>query len=124
MKKSKGGSNTNQILLFELDESKLKISDIREYVLERFDLIKSKPSMNKLVRFHTTNKYLLMAFNQVELNKLGNIVANHEKFPVNTIIKNYEIHLKTALSKSPTRSRHANVLRKIMPIAKNFRWSE
>ena len=54
-----------------------------------------------------------MAFNQIELNKLGNIVANREKLPVNIIIKNYEIHLKLALVKSPTRSRHANVLRRM-----------
>ena len=69
--------------------------------------------MNKLVRFHTTNKYLLMAFNQLELNKLGNIIANREKLPVNTVIENYEVRLKTALNKPPTRSRHANVLRRM-----------
>ena len=113
LKKSKSGSNTNGNLLLELDENKLKISDIRDYVLERFDLVKSKPFMNKLVRFHTTNKYLLMAFNQVELNKLGNIVSNREKLLVNTVIENYEGHLKTALNKPPTRSRHANVLRRM-----------
>ena len=113
MKKIQCTSNTNQILLLELDENKLKISDICEYVLERFDLVKSKPSMNKLVRFHTTNKYLLMAFNQIELNKLGNIIANREKLSVNTVIENYEVHLKTTLNKSPTRSRHAHVLRRM-----------
>ena len=69
--------------------------------------------MNKLVQFHTTNKYLLMAFNQMELNKLGNVVANREKLAVNTVIDNYEAHLKAALSKSPTTSRHANVLRRM-----------
>lgn len=96
-----------------MDESTLKISDIRKYVLDRFDFIKLKPSMSKLVQFHTTNKYLLMAFNQIELNKLGNIVANHEKSSVNSVIKNYESHLKTTLSKSPTHARHANVLRRM-----------
>ena len=96
-----------------VDENTLKISDIRKYVLERFDHIKLKPSMNKLVQFHTTNKYLLMAFNQIELNKLGNIVANREKLHVNKIIENYESSLKSALSKPPTRSRHANVLRRM-----------
>ena len=96
-----------------MDQNTLKISDIRKYVLERFELIKSKPSMNKLVQFHTTNKYLLMAFNQVELNKLGKIVANHEKLSLNNIIKNYKVYLKSALSKTPTHSRHADVLRRM-----------
>ena len=67
--------------------------------------------MNKLVQFHMTNKYLLMAFNQMELNKLGNIVANREKPPINNVVKDYETHLKLALAKPPTHSRHANVLR-------------
>ena len=96
-----------------MDELKLKISDIRRYVIERFDSIKSRPSMNKLVQFHTTSKYLLMAFNQIELNKLGNIVANREKLSVKNVIENYESHLKSALSKPPTHSRHANVLRRL-----------
>lgn len=69
--------------------------------------------MNKLVQFHTTNKYLLMAFNQMELNTLGNIVANRDKLSVDMVIENYQSHLKTALRKSPTRSRHANVLRRM-----------
>ena len=96
-----------------MGENTLQISDIRKYVLERFELIKSKPSMNNLVQFHTANKYLLMAFNQIELDKLGNIVANREKLSVNSAIENYRSHLKTALSKPPTRSRHANVLRRM-----------
>ena len=96
-----------------MGENTLKISDIRKYVLERFDHMKSKPSMNKLVQFHTANKYLLMAFDQMELNNLGNIVANREKLSVNIVIKNYESRLKSALSKHPTRSRHANVLRRM-----------
>ena len=96
-----------------MGENTLQISDIRKYVLERFDCIKSKPSMNKIVQFHTANKYLLMAFDQMELNNLGNIVANREKLSVNIVIRNYESRLKSALSKSPTRSRHANVLRRM-----------
>ena len=96
-----------------VDENTLKICDICKYVLDRFEIIKSKPSMNRLVQFHTTNKYLLMAFSQIELNKLGNIVANHEKLSVKNVIENYEPHLKLALSKPPTHSRHANVLRRM-----------
>jgi uncharacterized protein YbgA (DUF1722 family) len=54
-----------------------------------------------------------MAFSPIELNNLGNIIANHEKFPVSTVTENYEDHLKTALNKPPTISKHANVLRRI-----------
>ena len=69
--------------------------------------------MNELVRFHTINKYLLMAFNQVDQNILGKIIANHKKLPLDTVLDNYEKQLRVILSKTPTRSRHANVLRRM-----------
>lgn len=49
----------------------------------------------------------------MDLNKLGNIVANREKLPIHEVITNYETHLKPALAKSPTPSKHVNVLRRM-----------
>ena len=54
-----------------------------------------------------------MTFSQTELNKIGNIVANHEKLPAKTVVGYYEVHLREALSQTPTLSRHANVLRRM-----------
>ncbi|MDH3341419.1 MAG: YbgA family protein [Nitrosopumilus sp.] len=96
-----------------MGENTLKISDIPRYVLERFDCIKSKPSMNKLVQFHTTNKYLLMAFSPIHLNKMGNVVANHEKLSASAVVGNYSDCLIVALGQHLTRSKHANVLRRM-----------
>ncbi|MCO5380879.1 MAG: DUF523 and DUF1722 domain-containing protein [Methanosarcina barkeri] len=67
------------------DEGRLKNSRIKEhfltklFVLAAFRKVKSEGSMKDLVRFHTDNKYLLMAYSQAELRKLGAIVANKEK---------------------------------------------
>ena len=55
-------------------------------MLADFRKVKSEGSMKDLVRFHTENKYLLMAYNQAELRKLGAIVANKEKKPFNELI--------------------------------------
>lgn len=96
-----------------LSQKPLKFPDIRNYVIERFEDVKIKPSMNKLVKFHTFNKYLFMACDQVELNKLGNIVSNQEKSSIKNVLIHYEKHLEIILSKTPTRSRHANVLRRM-----------
>ncbi|MGY5146705.1 MAG: DUF1722 domain-containing protein [Candidatus Nitrosopumilus sp. bin_7KS] len=54
-----------------------------------------------------------MACSQIELNKLGKIVANQKKLHIEDMLDSYEKHLKSILSKIPTRSRHANVLRRM-----------
>ena len=91
----------------------LKLSEIQDFVWERFRTVKAKPSMNRLIAFHTFNKYLFMAFSQVDLNAMGKLVANHEKLPITSVLDNYEKSLAVILSKRPTRSRHANVLQRM-----------
>ncbi|MFX1538230.1 MAG: DUF523 and DUF1722 domain-containing protein, partial [Promethearchaeota archaeon] len=67
------------------DEGRLKSFKIREhfltklYTLARFRGVKQAQKIRALVEFHSTHKFLLMAYHQKMLNVLGNIVANHEK---------------------------------------------
>ncbi|WP_299290135.1 YbgA family protein [Nitrosopumilus sp.] len=96
-----------------MEQHQLRLSDICDYVIEQFDKNRKKPSMNKLIEFHTKNKYLFMAFSQVDLNELGNIIANNKKLPLSVVLSNYEHSLIVLLSKTPTRKRHANVLRRM-----------
>lgn len=96
-----------------MEQHQLRILDICNYVIEQFDKNKQKPTMNKLIGFHTRNKYLFMAFSQVDLNKLGNITANNEKLPILDVLANYENSLIILLSKTPTKKRHVNVLRRM-----------
>ena len=88
----------------------LSEEDIIKYILNRCEKLKIEPSKNKLILFHTHNKFLLMAHDQDRLQFLGNIVANHKKMPLSECIKDYEIHLKEALSIPPTTKRHINTL--------------
>lgn len=85
-------------------------TQIVEYILNKFDLLKKEPTASKLVAFHTSNKFLLMAHNQEKLHTLGNIVANHKKIPFSEVMKNYEVILKEVMDRPPTVKRHINTL--------------
>jgi uncharacterized protein YbgA (DUF1722 family)/uncharacterized protein YbbK (DUF523 family) len=98
------------------DEGRLRNARIKEHFLTKlftlasFRKVKTEGSMKDLVRFHTENKYLLMAYSQAELGKLGNIVANKEKKPFKDLISEYEMHLYDAFSKPPRYTSNINVL--------------
>lgn len=69
-----------------------------------------KGGMKELVRFHTVNKLLFMAHNQVKMRELGKIVANAEKHNINVVLDKYETTLYELLAKAPSFSSWVNVL--------------
>ena len=93
-----------------LEMPKLSESDIYDFVMERFVDLKDEPSMEDLVNYHTNNKYLIMAHNQVGLKGLGNIVANHNKLPLKDVLEKYEKILVSTLKKEPSTKSHINTL--------------
>jgi uncharacterized protein YbgA (DUF1722 family) len=80
------------------------------FTLTRFRTITRKNLMRSLIEFHSTHKYLLMAYNQKQLKILGRIVANQEKKPLQLITAEYEQELIKALSTVPSFKSHINVL--------------
>ena len=80
------------------------------FTLTDFRLIKENPTMKALVKFHSNNKYLFMTYNQNTLRVMGNIVANHNKLPVEEVYQNYEKELRLLLSKQPSQKKRINVL--------------
>ena len=98
------------------DEGRLRNSRIKEHFLTKlfifaaFRKVKSEGNIKNLVKFHTENKYLLMAYSQVELRKLGAIVANKEKKTFKEMISDYEGHLHNAFNKPPRYTSNINVL--------------
>ncbi len=98
------------------DEGRLRNYRIREHFLTklfslaRFRVLKSSGSLGELVRFHSVNKFLLMAYNQKEMRTLGRIVANHEKRPFARLIDEYEQHFQAALGRAPRYTSVVNVL--------------
>ncbi len=98
------------------DEGRLRNDRIKEHFLTKlfafaaFRKVKSEGSTKDLISFHTQNKFLLMAYNQAELRKLGEIAANREGKPFKELISEYETHLYSALSRAPRYSSTINVL--------------
>lgn len=98
------------------DEGRLSNYRIREHFLTKlfafadFREVKKIRKMKELVRFQTHNKFMLMAYNQKELRLMGRIVANPEKKPIETVLREYEQHLSSAFLKIPRYTSHINVL--------------
>lgn len=98
------------------DEGRLRNTRIKEHFMTRifmlaaFRKVKSEGRMRNLVSFHTENKYLLMAYSQVELRKMGVIVANKERKAFQELASEYEKYLYRALSRSPKYTSRINVL--------------
>ena len=75
-----------------------------------YEFLRSKPSFNDLVIFHTSYKYLIYAKSQKAYTTLGRIVANHEKEQLNEVLKKYEEEFLKAISLKGSVSKTYNVL--------------
>jgi len=95
---------------FNYKDYKIYEKDISDYVIQRFEDVKSSNKFKNILAFHTANKFMIMAHDQVELKKLGNIVASHRKIPFSELLQEYENHLKLAMEKKPTVKTHSNVI--------------
>ena len=96
-------------------EGRLKNFRLREHYLTRifasarFRAMGESGAMRDVVAFHAANKFLLMAYNQVELRNLGRIVANPEHREVGEVLSLYREHLAKALSRPPRYTSNINV---------------
>ena len=76
-------------------------------------LISSNPSFKDLVVFHTKYKYLIMSKGESPYKTLGNIVANHEKKPIEEVLENYKDEFIKAIAKKGSVGKTYNVLQHI-----------
>jgi uncharacterized protein YbgA (DUF1722 family)/uncharacterized protein YbbK (DUF523 family) len=74
------------------------------------EFIKSNPSFNDLVIFHTSYKYLIYSKAQKSYNALGKIVANHDKKQLPEILEEYKEEFLKAISLKGSVSKTYNVL--------------
>ena len=80
------------------------------FTLARFEIVKKNYSIAQLVSFHAKNKFLLMAYNQELLRKMGRIAANQKNESIRTVISNYESLLYAVFKKPPSHRSTINVL--------------
>lgn len=72
--------------------------------------LKKELQYKDLVQFHTNYKYLIFAKSEKSYKQLGRIVANHEKKPIDEILKIYELEFLKAISEKSTIKKTYNVL--------------
>jgi len=102
------------------DEGRLKDNNIRRNFLVKIfsfsDLrytLQNTKDINQLIDFHKRYKYLLMLYNQTNLKKLGQLVANWKKIGLEETKIQYETIFKKSLHKTPSVKSHINVLQHI-----------
>jgi uncharacterized protein YbgA (DUF1722 family)/uncharacterized protein YbbK (DUF523 family) len=84
---------------------------VQLFAYDAFERFKaSGEGMKALVRFHTVNKFLLQAKDERLYRLLGNIAANREKLPFETVLARYEAGFKTAIARKGSIRRNRNVL--------------
>ena len=98
------------------DEGRLQSFDIRQhfltrlFTLARFRGAETSGRMRDLVSFHAAHKFLLMAYNQTAMRRLGQTVANPDRRPAREVFSAYREGLRAALAKAPRRTSAINVL--------------
>jgi len=98
------------------DEGRLLNLNIREHFLTlvfafaRFRALQESESIHDLVRFHASNKLLLMAYSQTKLRELGRIVANAKGKRMGAVLELYGKSFRQAFHKPPRHSSPINVL--------------
>lgn len=72
--------------------------------------LKSRPDFSSLITFHTSYKYLIYAKSHVKYKNLGNIVANHDKLPLKTVLSKYKKEFLQAIKLKGSINKTYNVL--------------
>lgn len=119
--KSRAGFFGNAVLemfpyLAVEDEGRLRNLKIREnfltklYILADFRRVKKSRSLNELIKFHSRNKLLLMAYNQENMRKMGRIIGNPDKKTFDDLISKYQKIFYDSILEPPQYTANINVL--------------
>lgn len=98
------------------DEERLSNPLIREHFLTKlFTLAAFRKAQDggeatDLVEFHSDNKFLLMAYSQGAMRKLGKVVADQKAIGIDNAFRIYREALEDALYRPPKRGSVVNVL--------------
>lgn len=88
---------------------------LRVYAYSRFRTeVLASPSMGRLIAFHSSYKYVLMAHCQRAYKKLGRLLGSHKKQDINKLVNRYFQLFMNALSKPASKKNHTNALLHIL----------
>lgn len=71
---------------------------IKLYLFFDFRKIREEQDISKLIDFHAKNKFLMMAYNQSSMRKLGKILGDHKKGKDKEVFVSYEKELGNCFS--------------------------
>jgi uncharacterized protein YbgA (DUF1722 family)/uncharacterized protein YbbK (DUF523 family) len=94
-------------------EKRLMDERIRDHFLTKLFTIsrfRKVEDAKGLIDFHTRSKYLLMAYDQNTMRKMGRVVSSQKELGINDAIRQYHELLGSALVKGPRYTSHINVL--------------
>lgn len=94
------------------------------YTIFNFKNISKNNSMKDLNEFHARNKYLYFAYDQAQKNKLGLIIANHEKLEIDIVIKNYFDEMVKLFEYPASRKNYINAYQHILGYFSNHTGKE
>lgn len=90
------------------------------FAYDRYEQLKaSQPNIADLVRFHSVHKFMLQSKDEKLYRELGNIVANRDNLPFETLLSRYELGFKTAISRKSSIKKTRNVLEHLAGFFKN-----
>jgi len=98
------------------EEGRLRNFNLREHFLTRVFCIArlrqlaARPSRAALVEFQARHKFLLMAYDETRLRRLGRIVANSSGKPLADVVSGYRCEFLAAFAKPARYTAHVNVL--------------
>lgn len=90
------------------------------YAIFNFKKMAQNKSIKKLADYHAKNKYLYFVYNQTLKNKLGLIVANHEKLETNIVLDNYFNEMVKLFLNLPSKKNYINAYQHIFGYFSNF----
>jgi uncharacterized protein YbbK (DUF523 family)/uncharacterized protein YbgA (DUF1722 family) len=89
------------------ENDRLRNSRIRHHFLTylfaftEFRRIKSKESIDELIKYHKKHHYLFLTYNIKIYNEMESLIKNCFDIPTKTLFDNYEYHLKDLFSNPP-----------------------
>ena len=102
------------------DEGRLRNFHIREhfftklFALSSFRDTKKTKKISSLIKYHANNKFLMMAYNEKTMRKLGKIIASYNKSNLTKVFRAYEKNLQLVFEKPYRRKTNVNVLMHVM----------
>lgn len=99
------------------EEGRLHDMNLRENFIERIftlmrwkEMIRTSPTMGKLVDFHTRHKMLILSHNQQMYSEMGRLVASGGKRPGHEFYQRYAELLMASMKYKSTPRKNSNVL--------------